>query len=347
MDVQQAKDNLTLNVILAYLQVLSNEDLLNQSVNQVTLTQKQVDRLAILDKQGAVIPAQLYDLKGQLANDQLSVINVKNALETAKITLCQLMNIAYDKSLKIQRINADEYAMDYAAEPSNIYQEALHQLAVIKAAELRKQSAVTGVKIANGEFYPRVGLGAGLNTNYSSAATQSLLINTIQVPSGDYVTVSGTQIPVITNKSTYNSQKVSYFDQFKNNYSTSVNLNIRIPLLNAFQARNKVALAKNDVKNNEYLEEIIKTQLRQSIEQAYLNMSTAADRYKTLLQQVSDFNQSFHSADVRFIAGASTQVEYLISKNNSDRAQINLISAKYDYILRRKILDYYQGKLVL
>jgi outer membrane protein len=152
---------------------------------------------------------------------------------------------------------------------------------------------------------------------------------------------------VITNKSNYNSQKVQYFDQFKNNYNTSLNLNIRIPIVNAFQARNKVALAKNDVKNNEYLEEIVKVQLRQSIDQAYLNMASASERYKTLLQQVSDFTQSFHSAEVRFNAGVTSQVEYLIAKNNTDRAQINLISAKYDYILRRKILDYYQGKLSL
>ena len=347
MDVQQVKDNLTLSVILAYLQVLTNDDLLTQSNNQLLLTQKEVDRLTILNNQGAIVPAQLYDLKGQLGNDQLALINVQNALATAKISLCQLMNTPYDKTLKVQPITAEEYASAYDGDPNKIYQLAVSQLAVVKAARLRRQSANASVQVANGEFYPRIGFGAGLSTNYSSAATKSIFVNSIPVPSGDFVTVGGIQIPVITSKSNYNTQKVQYFDQFSNNYSTSVNLNIRIPIVNGFQAKNKVALAKNDVKNYQYQEEVVEVQLRQAIELAYVNMVTSGETYITLLQQVSDFNQSFHSAGVRFEAGASTQVEYLIAKNNADRAQINLISARYDYILRRKILDYYQGKFVL
>ena len=76
-------------------------------------------------------------------------------------------------------------------------------------------------------------------------------------------------------------------------------------------------------------------------------MTASNEKYKILLQQVKDFEEAFKIAEVRFNEGASNQVEYLIAKNNYDRANINLISALYDYAFRMKILDYYQGKLVL
>ena len=347
MELQNTKDNLTLNIILAYLQILNNEDLLEQSKTQVTLSKKQVERLEVLNKEGTIIPAQLYELKGQQANDELAIITYENAVQASKLTLGQLMNIAYDKNMEVERLTAENYAMNYEADPESIYQIAVSQLAQIKATELRKQSAGKAVQFARGEFYPRVGLSANLGTNYSSAAQNDIFLNSVQVPSGDFVTFNGSQIPVITTKSNYSSEKIKYSNQFNNNYYTSVNLGIRIPLLNAFRARNNVSLAKNDLKNTEYIAETSKIQLKQSIEQAFLNMTGAHKRYITLLQQVSDFGEAFRGAEIRYNEGVSTQVDYLIAKTNVDRARINLISAKYDYVFQTKILDYYQGKLIL
>ena len=347
MELQTAKDNLTLNTILAYLLILSNEDQLAQSQNQSGLTKKQVERLEILNKEGSIIPAQLYELRGTLANDELAVINNENAVQASKLALSQLMNVAYDKSMEVERLTADNYALNYEADPESIYQIALSQLAHIKGVELRKESADKAVKVARSQFYPTVGLGGNLGTNYSSAAAESIFLNSTQVPSGDFVNVNGTQLPVITTKSNFNTRKINYSNQFSNNYSTSVNLGIRIPILNAFRARNNVALARNDLKNTEYIAETAKIQLKQSIEQAYLNMTGASKRYTILLQQVNDFTTAFKAAEVRYNEGVSTQIDYLIAKTNLDRANINLISAKYDYIFQTKILDYYQAKLVL
>lgn len=347
MELQNTKDNLTLNIILAYLQILNNEDLLAQSKNQVVLSKKQVERLEVLNKEGTIIPAQLYELKGQQANDELAVITYENAVLSSKLSLSQLMNIAYDKNMEVERLTADNYEMNYEADPESIYNVAVSHLALIKANEIRKQSADKAVQVARGQFYPRVGLSGNLGTNYSSAAQNDVFLNSVQVPSGDFVTVSGNQLPVITTKSNYSSEKIKYSNQFNNNYNTSVNLSLRIPILNAFRARNNVALAKNDLKNTEYIAQTARVQLKQSIEQAYLNMTGAHKRYILLLQQVSDFAEAFRGAEIRYNEGVSTQVDYLIAKTNVDRARINLISAKYDYIFQTKILDYYQGKLVL
>lgn len=346
-DVQLAKENLTLNVILAYLQVLNNEDLAEQSKNQIALTTKQVERLEILDKEGAIIPAQLYELKGQLANDQLAFINNQNAVESSKLALAQLMNIPYNKNLHLERITADQYVVNYESDPELIYDAASKIYPQLRAADFRTQSATAGVKAARGQFYPIVSLNGNLNSNFSSAARRDIFLNKTQEASGDFVTINGDQIPVITTKSNFNSQKINYIDQFRNNYGTSLSLNIRIPILNANVAKNKLALAKINLQNARYVEETAKIQLKQSIEQAFFNMKAANEKYKTLQQQVRDFQEAFKIAEVRFNEGATNQVEYLIAKNNYDRSNINLISALYDYVFRIKILDYYQGKLSL
>ncbi len=345
-ELQQTKDNITLNVILAYLQILNNEDQLEQSNNQAAVTRSQVKRLDILNAAGAIAPAQLYDLKGQLANDELAIVNAQNTLDGAKLTLAQLMNMPYDKTLEVEKLSADQYNM-YDGSPDQIYGQAVKQLASVQGPRFRQLAAEKAVKAAKGYFYPTVGLSGNLFTNYSSAASKDIVLNTSLVPSGDYIELGGNKVPVVTSRNNINSEKINYFSQFKNNYSTSVSVGISIPILNAFRARYQLSLARIDLKNYQYLSDNSRIQLKQFIEQAYFNMSAANQRYATLVQQVKDFSESFRAAEVKFNAGVSTQVDYLIAKNNVDRANINLIIARYDFVLRSKVLDYYQGKLTL
>lgn len=344
MDWQQAKDNATINIILAYLQVLNNEDLLVQAQNQADYSLKQVERLEILNKEGAIVPSQLSDLRGQYANDQLVIINSKNSLETSKINLSQLMNIPYDKNMELEKINPESLAPTYESTPENIYQTALQQFALVKAVDLRRESAEKAVKVAKGQLFPRLTFNANVNTNYSSAASQSVFLNTTDITTSDYVVVNGTQSPVIHKENNFTSTKISYNKQLNNNLYNVFSLNLNIPIFNSLLQRNRIKLAQITVRNTDLVAKTTKTQLQQSIEQAYVNMTSAADRYKTLLEQVTAYTESFHAAEIRFNNGVGTSIDYLTAKNNLDRANINLITAKYDYVLRTKVLDYYQGK---
>jgi len=343
-EYQQTKDNIMLQVILAYLVALNNEDLLTQAINQATVSRSQVERLAILNKDGAIPPSQYYDLKGQLANDEISIVNNRNAMKTAKLTLSQLMNIEYDSSMQLERLNAEQYATAYEGEVNKIYEIALQQLSLVKGTDLRKQSATIGVKAARGYFYPSLYFNGSINTNYSSVATESVYLNTTNEVTPNYVVISGANNPVISPTKNYNNPKISYSDQFTNNYNPSINLSLRVPIVNAFRARNQVSLAKIALKNAEYVDQTTRIQLKQNIEQAFLNMNAARERYYATVDQVEAFAESFRAAEVKFNAGSITSVDYLVAKNNLDRANTNLITVRYDYVLRTKILDYYQAK---
>lgn len=346
MSLQQTKDNVMLNVILAYLQILNNEEQLLQSQNQAAVSRRQVERLNIMNESGAIAPAEFYDLKGQLANDELAIVNNQNALNLAKLSLAQLMNVKYQEITEVEKISANTFPLHYN-DPASLYDISVQQLAIVKAAELRRRSAQKSIQVAKGYYYPTVDLSGSFNTNYSNAATKSVALGSAEVASGDYVNVAGAKVPVMTARTNYASQKISYGDQFNNNYNTQVYLSIRVPILNGFFAKNRVALAKIDLKKAEAEAETVKTQLSQNIEQAYFNMTATMEKYRTLQQQVADFTESFKTAEVRFNAGAINQVDYLVAKNNLDRANANLIATKYDYIFRIKILDYYQNNLSL
>jgi outer membrane protein len=197
-----------------------------------------------------------------------------------------------------------------------VYQSALEQFPLVKSVELQTKSYAYGSKAARGALFPTVSIGGGLNTNYSSIAQNA-------------------------------GGKISYDNQLKNNVSTSVGLGISIPIFNRLQQRNRVKLADIQLKNSELEEERTKTLLQQQIDQAYLNMTNAYDRYKVLLDQVAAYNESFKAAEVRYNAGVGTSIDYLTAKDRLDRANINLIIAKYDFVLRKKVLDFYSNPSTL
>lgn len=347
LDFQQSKDNLALNVILAYLQVLSNEDILAINKAQAATTKKQTERMEVLVKEGSAANYLLADLKGQLANEEIAIINSSNALQQAKLSLCQLMNMDYNAALQLEKNETELPLVKYETAPAEIYGTSLTRFALVKANELKIRSAEKAVKVAQSGFYPTVGININLASNYSSLAETLKPTSITEINTGNYVIINGNQAPVLRKEQNYNSSKTSFFNQINNNLGRFAGIGIQVPLFNSFQSKNRVKLSKITLKNILLESDNAKLQLKQNIEQAHLNMNASYERYKVLTEQVGNFQESFRAAEVRFENGAINAAEYLISKNNLDRTKINLAQAKYEYIFRTRLLDFYQGTLKL
>jgi len=341
-DWQQKKDNTALSVVTSYLQVLANEDLYVIAQNQASLTKSQVNRLEILNSDGAIAPSLLTDLKGQLANDELTIVNAKTSVETAKLNLCQLMNVPYNSNLQLERSGTETVPAKYDYTAQQVYETAENNLPMVKAANLRTQSYNKAVKVAQGYLYPQLSLSGLYATNFSSIFYKPIAGNVVDVSTPNYVMVNGGKSNVYSPQQQYEDYK--YFDQLKNNYGSTFTLGLNIPIFTNLTVRNKVKIAKIQEKNAGLQEQNTLLLLRQSVDQAHLNMTSAYDRYGISTKQVAAFKESFGAAEVRFNAGVGTSVDYLTAKNNIDRANINLTTAKYEYIFRTKVLDYYQGK---
>jgi outer membrane protein len=348
MDLQQQKDNITLSVILAYLQILGSRDLLVISREQADVDAKQLSRLEILNNAGGLLLlSDLSNLKGQYAGDQVNIATAVNNLESAKINLFQLLNIPYKKDVQYEAIPAGPQLPVYETSSDSIYRTALLTLPIIKSVDLRIKSYKKALQATRGQYFPTLSFLGSLNTSYSNAATINIPGNSVQVATADYVTVSGTNYNVITKQQNFTTQNISFGDQFKNNRFTSIGLQLSVPILNSFRARNNVKQAKINLKIAENNANSTRLVLQQNVELAFQNMITSYSQLKSYQDQVLAYAESFRTTEIRFNEGVVNSDIYVLAKNNIDRANINLAQAKYNYIFRTKILDYYQGRLAL
>lgn len=323
MNFQAAKDAVTVNVITSYLAILDDEEILTASKSQLAYQKETVDRLTVLEKQGANKAASdLTDQQGQLAANQVGVVNSQNALDAAKLTLFQLMNIPYQPGVQFQDVNAENLRGEYGSDPDQVYQTALQRFAAVKAATLSRQAAEKNVSSLRGSLAPSITLGGGMSSAYSNKAQQSVTVDSVTT-----------------------LQNISYHDQLKNNYQSYISIGVNIPIFLNGTRRNALSRAKINALYARDLEENSKIVLKQNVEQAYFNMMAAYKKYQVLMDQVKAYTESFRIYKLRFDAGVLTSVDYIFAKNNLDAATVNMISAKYDYFIDSKILDYYQGKL--
>ncbi len=350
-DFEATKNTLSVNVANAYLTVLNNEEQLDNTRRQVAATVLQLDRTTKLVKAGSLAQTTLYDIQAQMANDELAVVNAQNSVEIAKLTLKQLMNLPANEQVDIVRIQLKDPSLTpYDATIDQVYNAAVKYLPDMEAAALRIKGAETGIDIAKGAKMPTISLNGGINSNFSTAARKFVygdLTQFADVPSqSKYVQVGTNKLPIIERTPTDPGgfTSIPFFNQLNTNRSENISISLRMPIFNGYAVKYRVANAQIQQKNLEYQSQIIRNQIRQNVEQAYYTMLNAAKRFQATSNQVQSLELAFKAAESRFNAGAINSLDYNIAKTNLDRARGNLIQAKYDYIFRTKILDFYQNK---
>ncbi|MCF2500892.1 TolC family protein [Dyadobacter chenhuakuii] len=353
-DLDAARNDIMLNVALSYLQVMTNIELIGVARLQVEASQLQVDRTAKLVEAGTLAESNLLDLKAQLANDELTLVNAENNLETAKLNLKQFMNMPGSEPINVVMIQvADPTLQAYDATIQEIFEVALGNLPQMQAAELRIAAAKTNIDLAKGAALPSLTLNGGIYTAYSSAAPKERFVSdgsgtkiTEVISPTDYIIVNNQQLPIVQKIETPNGalRTFGYLDQLNFNRNSAINLNLTIPIFTNFRVKYNVANAKIQQKTYEYQAQQVQLTIRKNVEQAYIDMTNAAKRYSATANQVQALQETFRVSQVRFDVGAINSVEYNIAKANLDRANGNLVQAKYDYVFRTKILDFYMNR---
>lgn len=347
LDLQAMKNQITLNIVVGYLNVLSQQDLLAVAQRQMEVTQTQLERTQKLVNAGSLPETNLFDIKAQLANDEVSVVNAENAIVSAKLTLKQLMNAAADRDIEVVRVEVPNPSIQpYPNSSAQVYEIAQSFLADVQAADMRVKASQKGVDIAKGLKMPVISATANLNSNYTTAAENVSVTQRIVETEAGYVNVAGTRYPVFAfvPTSSTTSEKINYFRQLTGNANNSFGVSVRVPIFNGYNTKFRLTNAQINQKQSEVQAENVRLRLRQDIDQAYVNLTNSAKRYSALGNQVRALEESFRAAESRFNVGSLNALDYSISKTNLDRARINQIQAKYDYIFRIKILDFYQNK---
>jgi outer membrane protein len=346
-DLIKARNDVILNVITLYLSVVINKELYTNAELQLKSTNEQLERTRKLVDAGSLPRANVLSLEAQSASNELSLIQRENALNLSLLQLKQALQLpgSTPMDLEIPAMNVDvQEPLNKTAE--EIFEMAMMTMPEIKAAKLRQRSSWQALRSARGSYYPRLTLNGSLSTLYSSARKELEYdgVNSIEVPVG-YVQGNPAQV-VVRNESVpfgVSFPTVSYADQFSNNLGKSLGFNLSIPIFNGFQTRATVqrAAISRDLADITYYEN--ENRLRQSVETAYNDAVASAKTYVAADKQVKASDEAFRATKQRFEYGAVNFVEYQTSENDLFRAQSDLLRAKYDFIFKKKVLDFYQG----
>ncbi len=346
-----AQNDITIQIVTAYLNILFAEEQMSVSELQRGLTRAQLQRTQALLKAGSVAENAVLDIESQLATDELNYITAQNQRDISRLMLMQLLNLPTNQEFKIEVPaipEPDENPMLVSG--SDVYDIALQTQPAIKATELRLRSAETGVSVARGAYFPRVSLFAGAGSRYASTSRRLLDVERVmvgRVPQVVYNSETGSESQTLWFPQFENRRIDEYYGMFRqwdDNLNTQVGVSLQIPILNSLQARTNVQRAKLQHQNAQLTANIARNNLRQTIEQAHVDAIAAQRRYAAAREQVNASQKNFRNAELRLQSGVINTVDFNIIANTYRSAQSNLVQAKYDYTFKLKILDFYQGK---
>ncbi|RLD35318.1 MAG: hypothetical protein DRJ02_00550 [Bacteroidetes bacterium] len=317
-DSDKIKNDISLNIALSYLTILFNLELVNNAQRQVDISRDQISRTEKQVDAGAVARGSLYDIQAQGAGDEANLVNARNNVLLAYLDLMQLLDIEATQEFDIEKPQLDITGAPNLLPPEMIYSKALDIMPEIKSAEYRVQSAERVLARAKGYHSPRLFAQGNYGTNYSDRIRQDPM--------------------------DLNSPTVPFDQQFKDNRNGALYIGLAIPIYNGYQVTTNVKKSYIGKETAELNLENQKNILRKSIEQAYADAIAAYQTYVARKKSVESYKEAFKYTEEKFNVGMVNSTDYNVSKIQLSNAESDLASAKYDYIFKTKILDFYLGK---
>lgn len=348
-DLEKSKNDVALDVVFGYLQVIFTRELLQNAREQLTTSTAQMEQTEKLVKAGSLAITNLLDLQSQVAGNEVDVINAENDVNLAILRLKQFLQIPAEEPFDIVTPEFDKDNYDFVTlSVGEVYTAAEQTQPEIKSADIQIESAQLGVKIAQSDQIPQIGLGGQYNTNYSDQYS---------IPTGEFDEVTQ-DLGTIGYLNSDPTQLVSAFPitnqvpirdtpniptQWGDNRSWSVGFNVAVPIFNGWQTRTNIQRAKIQEDLAEINAKETRNILRQTIETAYNDAQAAVKVYDAAQKQVSALEESFRATEKSYNLGAVNFVDYQISSFNLFSARSNLVRSKFDYIFKLKVLDFYLG----
>jgi outer membrane protein len=338
-DVEVSKNNIALNIASGYLQVLLDQELLEEAKNQHEVTLQQVERTQNLVTAGSLARSNLLDVQAQEANDDVNQINAQNQLDLAMLSLAQLLDVDSVQLFKIAKPDIQIPANAVIDGPEQVYYKALTSMPDIHSAEMKWKSSEDAKQVAEGGLFPKLTLNGTIGTGYSGANKQ-----TSTVYNNDTLGYVGTSPIVAKVPTTQEGGVTPWAKQLNDNFNKSIGFRLNIPIFNGLQSNMAYRNAKLNALNNYYNYESSEINLRKNIQQAYADALGALKKYHATEKAVTSLQEAFNYTKTKFDVGMSTALDYNTAKTNLTKAESDLLQAKYNYIFKVKVLDYYEGK---
>ncbi len=293
---------------------------------------------------GSLPRGSLLNIEAQAATEEMQLVDAENRLEMAYLDLVQLLDLEEMEGFEIE---VPEIAIlpddELDKSPMQIYAEAVNLQPDVRSAELRVASAEKEVKIAKGGRSPMLRMSGSYGTGYSEGSLEPVFTGEYTDPELIGATESGEPVfgfpsPVI------DSRIIPFSDQLEENLSRSIGFQLSIPIFNNFQTRASIGRSRIALENARLSNQLVRDHLFKTIQQAHADAKGALKRYMATEKNVVALEESFRYTEQRFNVGMVNTLEYNDAKNRLSQAQSDLLQAKYEFVFRVKILDFYLGK---
>ncbi|WP_214228725.1 TolC family protein [Pedobacter sp. B4-66] len=342
----KVKNDLILKVITSYLDILYNKDFLVAAKQQLSVAQQQLKQQQELLDVGNKTLADLAEAKAQVATADLDVVTAENSLSISYLTLAQLMDIPSATKYDVKAPLLESFSKPLTSvNPDEVYSSALSVFPDIKLAALKTEASKRGMDIAKGNYYPSLSFGAGLSTNYSSGRKSIVGV----IPKEDKVigVVEGTTTRVVAPDFTTLTENYKFKNQIQDNFGQYVGLSLQIPIFNGFSARSTVRKAKIAYMQNQTEEQLVKNNLNKIIYQAVADLKAASGTFESTTNTFTARKEAFSVIEQRYNVGLVNSLDYNTSLTNKNKAEIDMIRAKYDLLFKAKVIDYYLGQQIV
>lgn len=306
LESEAAKDDVTLNVIAQYLQVLYSKEVLQTAETQLDYSTYEVERQKAMVEEGKVAKANLYDAEALQAQDKLQVITAKNDVNVALVNLANLLQLPTAEGFDIADYGED---MPLIPGPDTVYARAVETNRSILASRQSIQVAKDNIELAKSGYIPQLNFNASLGSTY--------------------YTVSG-------------MPHDAFGTQMRNNLSTYLGFSLTVPIFDGFSTRNNIRRARLAETNALLDLDRKESDLYKAIQLAYAQAAGARDKYLTSTETLEKTRLSFQATLEKYNLGRATPAEFEQAKNNLFKVEISRVQAQYEYLLRYRILRFYE-----
>ena len=305
-DLEKAKEDISINIASAYLQVLFNQELRDVAQGQVELSREQCARIERLAQMGKASAAEVADARSRVAQDQMTLVQTDNDYHLSLLDLAQLIELDSPEGFVLEAPQ-DSLELQLLTNPEDIYNAALLNKPAIQAAQYRLEGSKHSIRIAQSGYYPQLSLSGSLGTSYYSTINRN------------------------------------FSQQMNDNFNKYVGISLSVPLFNRLATRNQVRAARLQRENYALQLDEAKKTLYKEIQQAWYNATASQAKYASSHAAMLASAESFQLMARKYEGGKANAVEYNEAKQNLMKAQSDELQAKYEYLFRTKILDFYQG----
>ncbi|MGN1375560.1 MAG: TolC family protein [Prevotella sp.] len=312
-DLEKARNDISIQVAQAYVQILYDLELSDVAMRQVSIDSMQVERLRSMYEEGKASGVEVAQQESQLGQSRLTLTQAKNDYHIDLLSLAQLLELPSTDNFTIVRPNAD--AIEVISEvqlpsPNDVYNEAVVVKPEIAAGIYRLRGAETNVKVAKSALFPTLSFVAGIGSQYFK---------------------------------TYGIPAESLKKQLNNNFDQYFGLSLSVPIFNRFSTRNEIRTARLGVESRQLELDDAKKVLYKEIQQVCCNAVAAKSKYESSSEAARSSRIAYELVEAKYIYGKATITEFNEAKANWLKAESDVVRAKYEYMYDKALIDFYRG----